>query len=173
MLSGIGDPGELTSLGIPTRVSLPSVGKNVTDHTLLTNAWQVDNNETIDSYLASDVLAQNIQEWNRTHQGPLSWTVINQMAWLRLPQNDTIIQTHGDPSPGPTSAHYQFIWLDGWVVPGLPKPEGNWMTFATNLISPTSRKCLILITPYYVPHCFSNRWNGETEELESIRFTPH
>ena len=175
MLSGIGDPAELTRLGIPTRVNLPSVGKNMTDHVLLSNGWQtVDNNETFDSYLAPDVIAQNIQEWNRTHQGPLSWTIPTQMAWLRLPQNDPIILTHGDPSPGPTSAHYEFIWGNGWVVPGFPQPEGSWLSFITNLISPTSRKCLICDhSPRYIPHSVSDRWNGETEELGSIRFPHH
>ena len=142
MLSGIGDPAELTSLGIPTRVNLPSVGKNMSDHVFLGNPWRVNTNETIDAYFAPDILPQMIQEWNQTHQGPLSWTFFNQMAWLRLPQRGTIIQTHGDPSPGPTSAHYQFIWLNGWEAPG-PKPEGGWMSIATNLISPTSRMCLI------------------------------
>ena len=146
MLSGIGDPAELTGLGIPIRVNLPSVGKNLSDHVLLQGTWRVDNNETIESYLSPDSLPWNVQEWNQTHQGPLSWTLANQIAWLRLPQNDTIIQTHGDPSPGPTSAHYQFIWANGWVVPGTPKPEGNWMTIATNLISPTSRKRLVQLT---------------------------
>ena len=147
MLSGIGDPDELTSFGIPTRVNLPSVGKNMTDHVLLGNAWRVNNDETFESHLAPDILPQKIQEWDQTYQGPLSWTLANQMAWMRLPQNDTIIQTHGDPSPGPTSAHYQFVWANGWMVPGVPKPEGSWMTIATDLISPTSRKCLILFTP--------------------------
>ena len=148
MLSGIGDQAELGSLGIPTRVNLPSVGGNLTDHVLLGNAWRVNNNETFDSYLAPDVLPQKIQEWNQTHQGPLSWTVTNQMAWLRLSQNDTIIQTHGDPSPGPTSAHYQLIWANGWLVPGFSEPEGNWMTIVTNVISPTSREHLVLSTPF-------------------------
>ena len=151
MLSGIGDPAELMILGIPPRVNLPSVGKNMSDHVFLGNAWQVNNTETFESSLAPGVLSQNIQEWNRTHRGPLSWTVANQMAWMRLPRNDIIIQTHGDPSPGPTSAHYQFIWANGWVVPGTPKPEGNWMTFSTNLISPTSRRGLVPFTPWFHP----------------------
>jgi len=162
MLSGIGDPAELTNLGIPTRVNLPSVGKNMTDHVLLANPWRVNNNETFNFYLSPDVLPQKIQEWNQTHKGPLSWTISNQMAWLRLPQNDTIIQTHGDPSPGPTSAHYQFIWGNGWV--GAGKPEGSWMSIITNLISPTSRMCLILFTGSFDLHYL---WTGGEVKLRS------
>ena len=141
MLSGIGDLAELTSLGIPARVDLPSVGKNMSDHVFLGNPWRVNSNETIDSYLSPGALPQSIKEWNQTHRGPLSWTLTNQMAWMRLPQGDAIIQAHGDPSPGPTSAHYQFIWVSGWVAPGFPEPEGSWMTICTDLISQTSRTC--------------------------------
>jgi hypothetical protein len=148
MLSGIGDPAELASLGIPSRVNLPSVGKNMTDHVLLGNPWQVNNNDTINSYLSPERFPLYMQEWNKTnpHQGPLSWTVTNQMAWLRLPENDKIIQTHGDPSVGPTSAHIQIIWTNGWLMAGVDKPDGNWMTILTNLISPTSRRCHLFNT---------------------------
>ena len=154
MLSGIGDSAELSSLGIPTRVHLPSVGKNMTDHVLLTNPWRVSGGETFESHLAPDVLPQKIQEWSQTHQGPLSWGLPNHMAWLRLPQDDAIIRTQGDPSPGPTSAHYQLIWVNGWVVLEVPKQEGSWMTSITNLISPTSRTCLILFTSLFCPSLF-------------------
>jgi len=170
MLSGIGDQAELTSLGIPTHVNLPSVGKNMSDHTLLGNAWRVNNNETFDSYLAPDVLPQAIREWKQTHQGPLSWTITNQMAWMRLSQNDTIIRNHGDPSPGPTSAHYQFIWLNGWVVPEFPEPEGSWMTILTNLVSPTSRKCHGPFTLRSTSH-FAGA--GGTVELRSLNPFDH
>ena len=143
MLSGIGDSSELTGLDITTRVNLPSVGKNMSDHTMLINAWQTNVNQTLETYLAPDALPQYIQQWNQTHQGPLSWTISSQMAWLRLPQDDPIIQTYGDPSAGPTSAHFQLIWSNSWLVSGVPKPEGSWMSMATNLISPTSRKHLV------------------------------
>ena len=62
MLSGIGDSAELTRLGIPTRVDLPSVGKNMTDHVLLTNPWRVNNDDTYEVHLAPDILPQNLQE---------------------------------------------------------------------------------------------------------------
>ena len=173
MLSGIGDSSELTSLGITTRVNLPSVGKNMTDHTLLANAWQINDNQTINTYLTPDALPQLIKQWNQTHQGLLSWTTNTQMAWLRLPQDDPIIQTYGDPSPGPTSANFQFIWINGWAIAGVAEPEGSWMTITTNLISPTSRKCLISFTPLSNLSYLSDRWRGQTEELESIRSSHH
>ena len=167
MLSGIGDPAELASLGIHTRVNLPSVGKNMTDHLMLANGWRINSNETFNLYLDPDLLPQRIQEWNETRQGPLSWTDTNQMAFVRLPQNDPIIQTLGDPTAGPTSAHYQFIWMNGWRT-RTPKPEGNWMMVLTNLISPTSRKCFVLFAPSFDPSLFSDRWGDQIEEPESV-----
>ena len=171
MLSGIGDPEELESLGIDTRVKLPSVGKNMTDHLFVVNSWQLNANETIETYLAPDELTQNIAEWNQTHQGPLSWTFVNQMAWKRLPENDTILQTYGDPTVGPTSAHYQIIFSNAWQVVGVPKPPGNWMTISTNLISPTSRTCLLQFTPPSpAPHRLFvlDRWDDKTSERGSV-----
>ena len=153
MLSGIGDPAELASLGIPIRVNLPSVGKNMTDHAGVSNGWRISSNETFDRYLDPDLLPQRIQEWNKTHQGPLSWGKTNQMALLRLPPNDPIIRIHGDPTAGLTSAHYQLIWMNGWRS-RAPIPEGNWMTVASNLISPTSRKHPVLSTHSFDPSLF-------------------
>ena len=173
MLSGIGDSSELTSLGITARVNLPSVGKNMSDHTYLSNAWQINTNQTINTYLTTENLPQLVQQWNQTHQGLLSWTTANQMAWLRLPQDDPIIQTYGDPSPGPTSANFQLIWTNAWGISGVAKPEGSWMTIATNLISPTSRKRLIPLTPLLDPSYLPDRWRGQTEERESIRSSHH
>ena len=40
MLSGIGDPAELAAHGIPVRVPLPGVGKNLQDHISAGPAWQ-------------------------------------------------------------------------------------------------------------------------------------
>ena len=139
MLSGIGDQAELMRLGIPTRVDLPSVGKNMTDHVFLGNPWRVNNNDTNESYFSAENLPLLMQEWNATHKGPLSWTVGNQMAWMRLPENGEIIQTYGDPSAGPTSAHFQVVWANSWANSVAAKPDGNWMTILTDLISPTSR----------------------------------
>jgi len=166
MLSGIGDSAELAKLGIQTRVNLPSVGKNMTDHASLINPWRTNSNESFDTYLSSDVLPGRIQEWNQTHKGPLSWTVATQMAWVRLPPNDTIIQTYGDPSPGPTSSHLQFIWANGWVS-AFPEPEGTpWMTIVTNVISPTSRKCFILFARSLNPSLVF--WTGGEVKLRSL-----
>lgn len=151
MLSGIGDPAELSSFGIKTLVNLPSVGKNLSDHVQLANSWKVNNNDTHQTYLNPAVLPQEIQQWNQTHQGPLSWALLSQMAFLRFPEDNPLIKTYGDPSTGPTSAHYQFIWSNGWGQSGVAKPDGNFMTMFTIIVAPTSRKRFRPLHPHVPP----------------------
>ena len=110
MLSGIGDKVALSELGINAIVDLPSVGKNMSDHALQVSSWYVNSNDTFQDHLAPDKIAGEIAQWNATHKGPLSYTTSHHIAWLRLPKNDTIFQTYHDPTPGPTSAHYELLF---------------------------------------------------------------
>lgn len=48
MNSGIGDPNDLTPLGIPIVLNLPSVGKNLTDQPLMANSWSVSETNIFD-----------------------------------------------------------------------------------------------------------------------------
>ncbi len=48
MNSGIGDHEELQSLGIPTLLDLPSVGKNLTDQPFTSISFSVRTNDTLD-----------------------------------------------------------------------------------------------------------------------------
>lgn len=110
MLSGIGDKAALSKVGISTIVNIPSVGKNMSDHVLLANPWSVNSNDTFSDHLSATTIGPEIQKWTATHKGPLSYTITNQLAWLRLPKNDTIFKTYRDPTPGPTSAHHELIF---------------------------------------------------------------
>jgi choline dehydrogenase-like flavoprotein len=48
LLSGIGDAKHLTALEIKTIINDPSVGRNLSDHPLLTSAWYVNSTTTYD-----------------------------------------------------------------------------------------------------------------------------
>lgn len=48
--SGLGDCGELNSIGIPCQHSLPSVGKNMTDQPYFPVVWSV--NSTVPPYVS-------------------------------------------------------------------------------------------------------------------------
>ena len=116
MLSGIGDKAALSELGINAIVDLPSVGKNMSDHTLLSGSWYVNSNDTFAELLAPDKITAAIAQWNATHKGPLSYMLSNHIAWLRLPKDDPIFQTYRDPTPGPTSAHYELFPLVSYAI---------------------------------------------------------
>jgi choline dehydrogenase len=140
MLSGIGDKPTLSKLGIDTILHLPDVGQNGTDHVLLPNVIQVNTNETFNQYLAPDAIDSQIALWQNNHQGPLSYTLTNLMGWHRLPSNDPVLKKYGDPTPGPTSAHYEIIFSPGFGAAGETAPTtGKYNTIFTNVISPTSR----------------------------------
>lgn len=110
MLSGIGDKAELSQFNISTLVNLPSVGKNMSDHTLLASTFKVNAQDTLQNWANSTNLPGETAQWNNNHSGVLGDGGFRQLAWLRLPPTDPIFKTFADPSAGPTSAHYEFIF---------------------------------------------------------------
>jgi choline dehydrogenase-like flavoprotein len=112
MLSGIGDPVELSKIGIEPLVDLPSVGKNLSDHVFLSNLFEIDPNVN-DTFLDPAVIPAELAQWQQNRTGPLTDTGARQVAWLRLPDTDPIFKTYRDPTLGPRSAHYMFIFVVG------------------------------------------------------------
>ncbi|KAI0342184.1 aryl-alcohol-oxidase from pleurotus Eryingii [Trametopsis cervina] len=150
-LSGIGDNGLLSKLHIPTLVNLPSVGLNFSDHPLLQHDYIVNTNLTIPAFVSSDVIDENIQTWNTTHQGPLTDTIVNTLGFLRFPPNSSIFKTFKDPSPGPTAGHWELIIGNGEFNPGTPPidppvPNGNYMAINTQIMAATSRGTVTINT---------------------------
>lgn len=110
MLSGIGDKTALSSLGIKTIVNLPSVGRNLSDHPMLSNQFFVDTNDTFEAIEQNATYATQVTEqWETSLNGPLSNTLANHLGWFRLPSDDPIFDTYPDPAAGPNTAHMEFI----------------------------------------------------------------
>jgi choline dehydrogenase-like flavoprotein len=110
-LSGIGDGADLRAAGVPTVVHNPSVGKNMSDHALLANVFNVDNPDTYDAIFRSPgLLDADIARWTSSRTGPLAGGVTNHIGWLRLPANASIFGTTADPAPGPKSPHFEMIF---------------------------------------------------------------
>ena len=80
MLSGIGARAELEKPGIKTVGDLPSVGENLQDHALVGNAWSVGSNSTLQDFLGPSAFAGQMEQWNRTHDGPLADTLIDEVG---------------------------------------------------------------------------------------------
>ncbi|EPQ58624.1 alcohol oxidase [Gloeophyllum trabeum ATCC 11539] len=146
LLSGIGDSAELTPLGIETLVDLPDVGKNLQDHPLLTSSYTVNSDDTLDNLISDAAYAgQQFALWQANRTGQLVLSPTNQIGWFRLPENASIWETHPDPTAGPTSSHYEFVFTDAYIsFVGGPRPSGHFFTVFTNVISPTSRGSITL-----------------------------
>ncbi|KAJ2920933.1 hypothetical protein H1R20_g16162, partial [Candolleomyces eurysporus] len=106
--SGIGNSTELSAIGIKPLVNLPSVGKNLTDHPLASVTWRVSSNETFDVFNNSPELqAQALEQWQQNKTGPLTTPGINQVIWLRIPNDSPLLQTYPDPASGKQSPHIE------------------------------------------------------------------
>ncbi|KZT22398.1 GMC oxidoreductase [Neolentinus lepideus HHB14362 ss-1] len=141
MLSGIGNKTVLDGLGIKTLLDNPWVGQNMSDHPLITNPFYVSSNQTFDPiFHNTSLLASDIAQWNATypHEGPLVDGRGTLLGWLRLPNNSSIFQKYPDPSAGPHSSHYEFIFAN--VFAGSSPPSlGNYLTIFSNVVSPVAR----------------------------------
>ncbi|KAI9432750.1 aryl-alcohol-oxidase from pleurotus Eryingii [Lactarius indigo] len=145
-ISGIGDPTVLRKVGIEPLVNLPDVGKNLQDHTILPNVWAINASFTPDDYARNaTALAEATQQWETTRAGQFASPPAAQIGWFRLPDNSSIFKTEADPSAGPTSPHYEFIFANVFNSFVEPTPTiGHYMVIATNLYSPSSRGSVTL-----------------------------
>ncbi|KAF7357723.1 Pyranose dehydrogenase [Mycena venus] len=143
MHSGIGDSASLAALGIAPVHNLPSVGKNLSDHSFLRSSWLVNSTKTFDNLERNATLAaEALEEWTTTKTGPLVDSITSQIGWLRLPNNSSILQNFPDPSSGPLSPHFEMLFTNG--VPGTPPATGNYFTISTGVVSPSSRGSVTL-----------------------------
>nr|GAT54989.1 alcohol oxidase [Mycena chlorophos] len=148
--SGIGNSTTLTSLGITPLVNLPSVGQNLTDHSLMTLAWGVNTiNGTFDAIFQNSppgTLDGAVDEWNSTspHRGQLVNDLISEIGWLRLPPNSSIffMNSNTDPAAGPNSPHYELLFSNGFI--GNPPAPGTYLGMHVAVVSPTSRGSITL-----------------------------
>jgi len=81
-----------------------------------------------------------LDQWTATKTGVLANGVTNHLGFFRLARNSSIFSTVSDPSSGPTASHWELIVSNFWLVPPATMPSsGSFITFLTNLMSPTSR----------------------------------
>ncbi|KAF5354793.1 hypothetical protein D9756_005765 [Leucocoprinus leucothites] len=164
MLSGIGDNATLAEFGIETIVDSPDVGQNLQDQPLVTNQFTVNSTDTLDVMRMNTTFAAEQQAlWNSSRTGILSLAPSSQVGWLRLPDNSSIFQNITDPSAGPTSAHYEFIFTDGFVSFVSEFPGGNFFTIFAVVVSPTSRGNITLNStdPFDAPIINPNFYDTE------------
>ncbi|KAF9444128.1 GMC oxidoreductase [Macrolepiota fuliginosa MF-IS2] len=113
--SGIGDQSDLKTVNIETVLHSPDVGKNLTDHPNLFIPFSLAPNSTdlgpwanLDTNPA--LQAQALELWKTNRTGPyVQYFPAHHIAWLRLPNNSSIIKQFSDPSSSRESAHIELI----------------------------------------------------------------
>lgn len=81
------------------------------DHPLVTSSFTVNSTNTFDGLTQNATFAaEQLEEWKNGRTGELVAGPSNQLGWFRLPENSPIFDSAPDPSAGPTSAHYEFIF---------------------------------------------------------------
>ncbi|PPJ59316.1 hypothetical protein CBER1_04211 [Cercospora berteroae] len=87
MVSGVGPPDTLTSMGIPIVSPLYGVGQNMWDHIILGPSHEV-NFDTVDRFLHDPVvLAETLAEYlSVPPTGPLTSNVVELLGWEKLPE---------------------------------------------------------------------------------------
>ncbi|KAF8874753.1 hypothetical protein BD779DRAFT_1613535 [Infundibulicybe gibba] len=135
--SGIGDAGELVSVGIKPVLNLPSVGKNLSDQTLIGNSWFVNSTDTLDSLNQNaTLLAEALQQWKINMTGPLVSNGASHVAWLRLPDDSPIFKKFADPSAGRNTPHYELAFGNGDSFASVP---ANFISGSSVVVTPVPR----------------------------------
>jgi choline dehydrogenase-like flavoprotein len=138
--SGIGNSSTLSSLGITPVHNLPSVGQNLTDHSLVLLSFLVNSNNTYETAGRNATLAaEQFNQWKTMRTGPLVDNPLSHMGWLRISDNSSIFERFPDPAAGPNTSHYELIISNGLFAP--PPPTGNFLSVIPAVVSPASRMC--------------------------------
>ncbi|KAF9263043.1 aryl-alcohol oxidase-like protein [Marasmius fiardii PR-910] len=141
--SGIGDKQALAAVGVKSIVDLPSVGQNMSDHTMALAYWYVNSTNTLDPVFRNDPnsSAEALSEqWLANGTGRFAESALgNLVIFSRLPEDSSVWNIRKeDPSAGPNSPHYEIIPVNGLIGRVLPD-QGNYMTTININLNPISK----------------------------------
>ena len=95
---------ELQALGIDATLDLADVGRNLQDHPLLTSYWSVASNNTYDDMLRdSTILNTDLTQWKNNRTGRLVDSPVVSLAFMRIPDNSSVLENVADPAAGKRS----------------------------------------------------------------------
>ncbi|KAK7058013.1 mitochondrial choline dehydrogenase [Favolaschia claudopus] len=143
--SGIGNSSTLKSLSIPLLHNLPSVGQNLSDHSLLFQSnFVVNSTDTFDTDARNATLGEEeLAQWNNSRTGLDVDIPVSHLGWLRVPNNSSVFKRFPDPSAGHTAPHFELLIANG-IIGGPPPATGNYMSMVPAVVSPSSRGSVTL-----------------------------
>lgn len=169
MLSGIGDPVELQAAGVAPLHALPGVGRELADHPVVINEWDLKDDGGLTRHLRLDRAALAAARWFATGTGPFAYTgtLANIFARMKPDADRPDVQMMCLPLSGDAR-----LWLPGMARPVsrisvrtgyLPLKSRGWVKLASN-------------DPRAAPRIFLNMFSapGDIEGMvDSIRLTRH
>lgn len=124
LLSGVGDPAALESVGVPIRHPLSGVGAELQDHPVVPIVAHAATRDTLDRIDRSPVA---LLRWLLGRRGPLTSNAAEAGAFL-----------HASGDTGPPSLQLHFI--PAWGIDhGFQRPAGRALTCGVTLVRPESR----------------------------------
>ncbi|KAG6907258.1 hypothetical protein DXG01_009678 [Tephrocybe rancida] len=142
--SGIGNSSELSGVGIKPIVHLPSVGRNLSDHTVSPNLWLVNSTSTLENWVRDPAFAANaLSSWRDNRTGPFVDIPITQVGFIRVKDDGNLFAKYGDPSAGLDSPHVELVINNGIAGKTVP-PTGNFFNIGVVVVTPFARGSLVL-----------------------------
>jgi len=161
MLSGIGDPDELSAVGIAPLHELPGVGRNLADHPNIINDYALTGDEGLTRHLRADRAALSALRWLATRSGPFACTGTSANIFART--LDGLAQPDVQMMCLPISGEAQ-VW-----VPGLQRKPPSRISVRTGFLHPKSRGWVKLRSadPRDAPRIFNNMF-AEPGDLDGM-----
>ncbi|KAF8194676.1 aryl-alcohol oxidase [Pholiota molesta] len=168
--SGIGDKETLSKFGIKTLVDNPSVGKNLSDHLIVLNEWNVDSTDTFEAFTNNASATQAlVDQWEKTRNGVLATGSFNNIGWVRFQENSSILQSFPDSAAGPNTPHVELLISNGVARPPFP-PSGNFLSVNVVFLTPASRGTVTITSsdPFHAPAIDPNFLSTEYD-IQALR----
>ena len=167
MLSGIGNPDDLSAVGVTPLHALPGVGNDLADHPVVINEWDLKGDLGLTRHLRIDRAAVAAARWFANGTGPFAYTgtLANVFTRLKPDADRPDVQMMCLPISGDAR-----LWWPGMARPVsrvsvrtgyLPLKSRGWVKLASN-------------DPRTAPRIFLNMFSapGDMEGMvESIRLT--
>ena len=168
MLSGIGDPDELRTAGVEPVRELPGVGRDLADHPVVINEYDLNDDLGLTRHLRADRAALAALRWFATGGGPFGYT--GTLANVFLRSDDALDRPDVQMMCLPLSGDAR-LW-----IPGIQRPSPPRLSVRTGYLPLKSRGWVRLRSddPRDPPRIFLNMFS-ETGDMEgmirSIRMT--
>jgi choline dehydrogenase len=128
MHSGVGDPDQLAAVGVPVRVPLPAVGRNLADHLTVPLTFRVT------EPISPGADPADVRRYLRSRRGGLSSNLAEALAFLRS-------------TPDVGAPDLELLWLPVPFFDVSGAARGNGVTLAVVLLQPASRGRVALSGP--------------------------